>query len=109
MNTPPVMSEKFEKWKATLPKCLSYAGGCDGDLGEGLEHDQKCPMFGKKFATHLDAFIAGHQAALPSDAEIEAVARLLDIEATAYGPNETERRVEKFERVLREELRGGTK
>lgn len=53
-----IIEEKFAEWKKTLPKCVSYAGGCDGDL-EGLEHEKNCPMYEKKFATHLDAFAAG--------------------------------------------------
>lgn len=50
--------ELFEAWRATLPKCLSYVGGCDGDL-EGGVHSGNCPLYGKHFATHYDAFKAG--------------------------------------------------
>jgi hypothetical protein len=53
-----VARNEFQVWKKTLPKCLSDAGGCDGDL-EGLPHGENCPMFGKEFATHYDAFSAG--------------------------------------------------
>jgi hypothetical protein len=67
-DQPSAMREKFEKWAATLPKCLGYEGGCDGDL-EGQAHEPKCPMFGKEFATHQDAFQAGWQAAQLSEAE----------------------------------------
>jgi hypothetical protein len=53
----------FEAWKKSLPKCLGYAGGCDGDLGaEG--HMKDCPLYGKDFATHKDAFFAGWERAI---------------------------------------------
>ena len=51
------MAKTFESWKASLPKCIGFEGGCDGDLvGEG--HEDNCPMKGKKFATLEDAFHA---------------------------------------------------
>lgn len=53
-----VCYEGYEEWVKSLPKCLSYEGGCDGDL-VGLEHERNCPMYGKKFATLRDAFEAG--------------------------------------------------
>jgi len=53
-----VVQEQFETWKASLPKCAGYGGGCDGDL-VGLEHEDNCPMKGKQVATIADAFSAG--------------------------------------------------
>lgn len=48
---------EFEKWAKSLPKCISDDGGCEGDL-VGLDHEPDCPMFGKQFATHWDAWQA---------------------------------------------------
>jgi len=54
----------YEKWAASLPKCIGYEGGCDGDL-VGTEHERNCPMFDKNPATLRDAFNAGLAARSP--------------------------------------------
>ncbi len=49
--------DMFKKWISSLPKCVGFDGGCDGDL-EGMEHEIHCPMYGKKHTTLRDGFDA---------------------------------------------------
>jgi hypothetical protein len=53
--------EAWRKWEDSLPTCVSYDGGCDGDL-VGLSHIETCPMYGKWRPTFSDVFEAGWQA-----------------------------------------------
>lgn len=47
----------FEEWKKSLPNCIGFEGGCDGDL-VATEHEPNCPMYGKELATMEDAWTA---------------------------------------------------
>lgn len=74
------LRELFQKWASSLPKCVGYAGSCDGDL-VGLEHESHCPMFGKDFASGRDCFEAGFRAGV--EKERERCLALLESEAGA--------------------------
>jgi hypothetical protein len=50
---------KYTGWLATLPKCIGFKGGCDGDL-EATEHEDNCPMKGLKPLTSCDVWKAAY-------------------------------------------------
>ena len=63
------LAQAREFWK-TLPHCCGYPQ-CDGDL-VGIEHDSKCPLYGKKELTLLE-FAAMFGAAERNRARREAL------------------------------------
>jgi hypothetical protein len=65
----------YDAWAASLPKCISYSGGCDGDL-VATDHEPNCPMFGKQPANLRDAFEAGR--ALSSQPRAQGLAELVE-------------------------------
>jgi len=59
--------QTFDEWCKTVPRCIGYAGGCDGYLA-GTLHEENCPMYnvddsaGMSFgASYRDAFLAGQR------------------------------------------------
>ena len=64
------LAQAREFWK-TLPHCCGYPQ-CDGDL-VGIEHDSKCPLYGKKELTLIE-FAAMFGAAERNRARREALA-----------------------------------
>lgn len=52
------VERQYREWLRTLPKCVGWAGGCDGNL----PHKETCPMFGKKYADQQDIYAAGYEA-----------------------------------------------